>query len=302
MNFRHILIALCVVLLWGTNFTVGKYCLQGMPPFALCFWRFMLLLPLAFFVKFPLPAYRKFVFAYALVLGLFKLSLMFVSMHMGMPAGLGALIIQTQIIFTTLFAVIYLKTSLSLKQILGIVISFSGLILLAYSECGQSFPLISFILVILSAMFWGVANIILRKLSDIKPVTIIAWMPPVVLLPIFLINLFFEGGRGVLDFSNIDISGRIYGALYISYASTFLGTMGWAYLISLYSPEKVAIYAILIPLVAMVEGVFFLGETISSGAYAAGTLIIIGLYVNQSRLKKRVTNLEFPVIAKSSAP
>lgn len=42
MRFTDLLLALCVVIIWGVNFVVIKVGLEGIPPFLLATLRFML--------------------------------------------------------------------------------------------------------------------------------------------------------------------------------------------------------------------------------------------------------------------
>ncbi|MFZ1872288.1 MAG: EamA family transporter, partial [Chania sp.] len=54
MTLRDRLLALLVVIIWGMNFVIIKYGLQGMPPFLLAGLRFLLVVfPAIFFVPKP---------------------------------------------------------------------------------------------------------------------------------------------------------------------------------------------------------------------------------------------------------
>ncbi|MGV8577664.1 EamA family transporter, partial [Pseudomonas aeruginosa] len=54
MTLRDRLLALLVVVIWGVNFVVIKFGLQGMPPFLLAGMRFLLVaLPAIFFIPRP---------------------------------------------------------------------------------------------------------------------------------------------------------------------------------------------------------------------------------------------------------
>ena len=59
LPWRHALLALAVVAVWGTNFPIIRIALDGMPPLTLATLRFVFaLLPAAFFLPRPQVPWR----------------------------------------------------------------------------------------------------------------------------------------------------------------------------------------------------------------------------------------------------
>ena len=171
MPIQHFLLALLVVATWGVNFVVIKVGLHGVPPFLLAALRFVLAaFPAVFLVKRPNVAFR-FVVAFGFTLGVIHFGLLFLGLKLGISAGIGSLVLQLQAFFTALFGVMLLKEKLEPRQILGMVIAFSGIALIATVN-DSSINVLGLVIMVVSAAFWGVANIISKTSLNNKPRTI----------------------------------------------------------------------------------------------------------------------------------
>ena len=97
---RDFALTLAVVALWGFAFVPIKWALADVPPFMLAAMRFLFAaLPAVFFVARPAMPWRP-VAAYGVAIGVLQFGLLFLGMHLGMPAGLSSLVIQLQVFFT----------------------------------------------------------------------------------------------------------------------------------------------------------------------------------------------------------
>jgi O-acetylserine/cysteine efflux transporter len=102
-----LLLTLAVVAVWGYTFVPIKVALVEVPPFALATLRFMLAaVPLVLFIKPPTMPWPS-VVAYGSAIGVFQFGLLFLGIKLGMPAGLSSLVIQTQVFFTIVLAVVF---------------------------------------------------------------------------------------------------------------------------------------------------------------------------------------------------
>ncbi len=85
--------ALCVVLVWGTNFVAMKLSLRELTPFQLGAGRYLFaFLPLALFVRPPRLAAR-WVLLYGLFQGVGQFGLLFLALRAGMSASLAAVML-----------------------------------------------------------------------------------------------------------------------------------------------------------------------------------------------------------------
>ena len=94
LPFRHVLIALLVVSIWGANFAAVKIALIELPPLLLCTLRFVLVaVPLVFFVPRPAVTNRQ-LLLYGLTMFALQFGFLFLGLKLGMSAGLASLVLQ----------------------------------------------------------------------------------------------------------------------------------------------------------------------------------------------------------------
>src|SRR5438270_569322 len=91
----HLLLAVMIATIWGTNFTVIRWGLDYMPPFLFVALRFAAASLACFFLPRPRVSLRLIVIAGVVMLG-GQFGFMFLAMHHGMPAGLASVLIQAQ--------------------------------------------------------------------------------------------------------------------------------------------------------------------------------------------------------------
>ena len=119
--------ALLVVLVWGVNFVVIHVGLVGVPPLLLGALRFLLVvLPAIFFVPRPRIPLR-WLLAYGLTISFGQFAFLFTAMHVGMPAGIASLVLQSQVIFTLCFGALLLRERWQRHQPMALGLACLGL-------------------------------------------------------------------------------------------------------------------------------------------------------------------------------
>ncbi|RZI45194.1 EamA family transporter [Candidatus Finniella inopinata] len=281
MSYQHILLALLVAIVWGFNFVVIKIGLTEVPPFAFAFFRYALAgLPLVLFVKRPAISIKMLI-AIGLSMGLIKFSFLFVGINLGMSAGLGSLILQSQSFFTIILSLCVFHQRLSWKQGIGILIAFTGIFLIGHGMHSSS-SLAGLLCVLCAAFSWATSNILVRKAGPLDSFALIVWTSSILPLPFLGMSYAFEGGIETFIRIGQQLDWTGLGCiLYISWIATWIGGTGWAKLMHLYSPCIVAPYSLLIPVFAFLSGWLFLGETISLQTMLASFLVFTGLAINQ---------------------
>ena len=100
LPLRHLLLALAVVAVWGTNFVVIKLALGHLPPLLFAALRFTLAaLPAVFLLPRPAVSWGNLA-AYGLLIGVGQFGVMFVAMNGHISPGLASLVVQVQVFFT----------------------------------------------------------------------------------------------------------------------------------------------------------------------------------------------------------
>src|SRR6187551_1481876 len=131
MRPRDIALAVAVTATWGVNFVVIEIGLDHYPPLLFSALRFSVAaVPAIFFVGRPQVPWR-WILAVAGALGVTKFSLLFAGMAAGMPAGLSSLILQSQAVFTLIFAVLLLRERPRPVQLIGLLLCVAGVALVA---------------------------------------------------------------------------------------------------------------------------------------------------------------------------
>ena len=279
MRLLHLLLALLLVLVWGFNFVVIKVGLQEISPLLLCFARFFLTsIPAVFFIKFPSTSF-KMVALYGLIMFALQFSLLFMGMYAGVAPGLASLLLQTQAFFTILLAVLFLDEKLHRWQVIGAILSFSGIGLVAMNV-GGSVTFSGFLLIIASAASWGVGNLISKKIGKTNMVALVVWGSLIAWPPLLVISFILEGpDRILLSLHNLSWTSA-GSVLYITYLSTLFGFGIWSWLLHHYSLPTIAPFTLLVPIVAIASSVLVMSEALQSWKIVAGILVIAGLCIN----------------------
>ena len=117
MTLKDTCLALVIIIVWGLNFVVISVGLQGIPPLLMGGLRFLLVAVIGcWFVARPQVPLKWFI-AYALSLSFAQFAFLFLAMSLGMPAGLASLVLQSQVLFTLVFAFWALKEPIKVSQL-----------------------------------------------------------------------------------------------------------------------------------------------------------------------------------------
>ena len=109
-----------------------------------------------------------------------------------MPPGLASLLVQTQALFTIVFAAMVLRERPTARQIAGVITAFAGLVLIVLTV-GQDLTALGFGLAMGSAISWGVGNILLKGLGDVEMLHLVVWLSLVPPLPALALALMVDG-------------------------------------------------------------------------------------------------------------
>jgi O-acetylserine/cysteine efflux transporter len=277
MRPRDIALAVGLMAVWGVNFVAIETGLERMPPLLFCALRFALAaFPAILFVGRPQVAW-KWVFAVGLCLGVVKFGLLFAGMAAGMPAGLTSLVLQSQAIFTTVFAAALLREQPGARRWIGLGVAALGVLVVAL-RVGVGGPVGAFALVLAAAAAWGLSNIAIRKAAPRDMLRFMVWVSAVATLPLFGLSLALEG-RPSMSF---DLP-LVAALLYIAGISTLAGFAVWGALIRRYSAATVAPFSMLVPFFGMSSAVVFLHEELHPVDLLGGALVVAGILYGLGR-------------------
>lgn len=279
---RHIAAAVLIAAIWGFNFVVIDVGLGSLPPLLFAALRFAVAaFPAVLFIRRPPVSWPRLTLI-GLQLGVGQFGLLFIGMHAGMPAGLASVVLQTQAVFTAIFAWMALDERLRPARVAGMVIAFAGITLIGLT-LGQGGPLLGFALCLAAAAMWGMANVGIRRARPPDALAFMVWVSLVPPLPLLALSLVFEGPHADAH-ALAHLSANGLGALvYIAYLSTLVGFGLWGRLMQRYDAGQVAMYSLLVPLFGMSSAALLLGERITLTDLVAGCLIIGGVALGSLR-------------------
>jgi O-acetylserine/cysteine efflux transporter len=233
--------------------------------------------PAIFFLPRPQVPFRLYA-GFALFSFLGQFTLLFWAIKVGMPSGLTAVVQQSQVIFSVLFAALVFGERPRRTQVIGILVATAGLAWLA-SDRGSSFPLPGFVLTVCAAASWGMGNVMSRALSrySVNALAFVVWsalLPP---LPFLALGLLFEG-PGAVRGSFAAMTVRSWAAvLYLALGATFAGYGLWNRLLKEYPTALVTRFALLVPVIALICGNLVLGEQTTAAQAAASAVVVAGV-------------------------
>jgi O-acetylserine/cysteine efflux transporter len=279
LPFRHLLLALLVVLIWGANFVAIKVALHDLPPLLLCTVRFTFVaIPAVFFLPRPSVPLRQ-LLLYGLTMFGFQFGFLFLGMKLGISAGLASLALQFQVFVTLALSSVVLKERISPAQIAGALIAGIGFTVVAVHTGGEV-TAIGLGCVLLAAISWGVANFTSKRLGRVNPLALVVWGSLVVPVPMAIASFGFEGSA-LITWSLYHLSATtVLSVAFIVYLSTLVAYSIWSWLLARHPASTVTPFALLVPVVGMLASAQVLGESLPAWKLQAAALVIAGLALN----------------------
>jgi O-acetylserine/cysteine efflux transporter len=276
MPSRSIALLVLVTAVWGLNLVVIHAGLEHFPPLLFNGLRFVLMaVPAIFLVGRPRVGVRM-VLAFGFTLGVVKLGLLFVSLDLGMPAGMAALVLQLQLIFTIVFAALVLGERPRREQAVGAAVAVGGLAVIGV-ERAASAPVLPFVLIVAAAAAWGVANLITRIAQPPDPTALLVWASLVPPLPMLGLSLLFEGPHEIeASLTHVDV-GALVALAFVGLGGGLFGFAAWTTMLKRHSAAAVTPFSLLIPVFGIASAALLLGERPSALELGGAALICAGL-------------------------
>lgn len=278
MPLRHVLLALLVVAIWGFNFVIIKLSVEALPPILAAGLRFVAAaLPAVFFIR-PPKAPWWLVAGFGLSFGFALYGFLNLSIAWGMSAGLSSLVLQTQAFFTMALAFVLLGERPSRFQIIGAMIAFAGIGVIAIERLAAT-ALLPLGMTLLAALSWGLANVLTKKAGRVNALAFTVWGSLAAPLPLIGLSLLVEGPQVVLEALQ-GFGWQEAGLIaFLAYPATLLGGGIWSWLLGRHPASTVAPFTLLVPITGLLSGYLVLGETITPIEIGGAVLVISGLVV-----------------------
>ncbi len=278
MPTSHLLLALSVVFVWGTNFVVIRWGLDGLPPLLLATLRFALsALPWLLFIPRPTAPWRKLA-AFGMLLGVGQFGLLFLAMRSSISPGLASLVVQLQVFFTIGLALWLMGERVRGFQIAGLLLALGGLGVIA-ANLDATVTLAGIGMVLGAAFFWSLANLVVKSLGPVNMLHFMVWSSLFAVPPLFALSCFIEGPQ-LMRSAVEQASGLVWASvLWQAVGNTLYGYGVWNWLLARHPAATVTPLALLIPVFGMGASALSLGESLPGWKLGAAALVLLGLAV-----------------------
>ncbi|MCR8744589.1 DMT family transporter [Romboutsia lituseburensis] len=291
---------LFATIFWAGAFIAGKFSIAEFPVFSLVFFRFLIATIIIFIILIKTEENWKITkqdlktFLVLGVVGMVGYHVFFFLSLKYTTATNSSLIGATNPIVTTILACIFLKDKITYKNILGILISLFGVILITTNgNMSVLFNMkfnIGDILMMVAVLCWATYGVLSKKVLEVySPIKITSYafltcviiLIPLVILEkpwVYIPHTTFNGWMSV-----------IYMAIFPSVGGYLIQQIS----IKKIGPTKTSLFINLVPVFSMVLAFCILGESISIIKIIAGILIICGICTNlmvKKTTKKEETN------------
>ena len=194
-----------------------------------------------------------------------------------LPSGTAAVVVYLQPILVGFLSYLILGESLSAAKVVGLFLGFSGVVVVSagsFSAASLGTPLgVAF--GVASAVAWAFGTVYFKRHAE-RVSTLWAVGGPFLLGGVCLTAL----GLALEPLSEITWTGTFVASLlYTSLVGTAFAWMLWLGLVRAGEASRVAAYVFLVPLVAVLLGALFLGETVGSTLLVGAALVVSGIYL-----------------------
>ncbi len=269
------------IILWSSAFITTKPIIDNSDPFSALAFRFALV-ALGFFL-FSIYSKKKIIidrknffesfFSGVLFHGVY-LGGVFFSISKGMPTGIAALIVTLQPILTNVLSGPILNEKVSLKQWIGVLLGFSGAVMVLGFDIGTEIPTIGLVATVVALIAITTSTIWQKKLSNNLPLSVSNMNQALggFIFHIIIIILFAEP---YINFSTTFIIAMSHQIFLVSFgAFTIL-----MFLIKKNSASKTVSIFFLVPPTSAFMAWLFLNENLSNLDLLGFLIATIGVYI-----------------------
>ena len=275
MRPTHVALAVLVAVIWGLAFVATRLGLDAFTPPQLVVLRFVIAAAPALVLPRPPLAWSALI-PVGLTLFAGQFLFQFFGIAHGMPPGLASVIVQTQALFTIVFAALALGERPARAQWAGSAVALAGLALIGLSVGGEFAPA-AFALTLVSPVSFGVGNVLLKRLGPADMTGLMAWLSLVPPLPALALSLAVDGPWALPRALASAPASGMAAALFLGLVATSLAYTLWGALLRRYTAAAVAPFALLVPFVGALSSSLVFGERFGAPRLGGMALVLGGL-------------------------
>lgn len=275
------LLLILLSLIWGSSFILIKKSLEHFTPYQVGALRVLIagiiLMPVAIskYKLFPKKHLKWLILA--AFTGNFIPMFLFPIAETEISSSIAGIINSMMPIFVIIVGALVWKFETTQRQITGVIISFTGVCLLAFGgDDGAQFKLFPILLLLLATLCYAISTTTVKsKLMDVSSTVLSAFVFSFVLFLPSLISLVSTGFVSTFTFNRENMIGLGFVSL-LSIFGTGLAMMMNYRLLKVSTPLFASTVTLLMPIVAIIWGLLD-GEKLTSLQFAGASVIIAGL-------------------------
>jgi len=250
LPLRHLLLAIAVVAIWGSNFVVIKVALAVLPPMLLAVLRFAIaFVPACFVLARPAVGWKNLA-GYGLFVGVGQFGLLYLAMQGHISPGLASLVIQTQVFFTLLLAARLAGEHVLPSQWAGLALAVAGIAVIVLHTDGTTTPL-GLAMVLAAAFSWACGNLVGKRAGNVNMLAYVVWSSAFAVPPLLVLALLIDGPDRIATALAAADAGTWGAVLWQSFANTLFGYGCWAWLLTRHPAPRIVPMALLVPVFGM---------------------------------------------------
>jgi len=283
MPVSHLLLALLVVFIWGTNFVVIKWGLEEFPSFLFATLRFVLsALPWIFVFRRPAVPWHMLI-SVGVLLGVGQFGLLYWAMQHDISPGMASLVVQAQVFFTILMSVLFGQEKVKPLQLWALGLAVCGYAVVAWysvKDVTSAITLTGFGIVLAAAFSWACTNMVMRQAGRVNMLAFMSWSSLFAVPPLFLISWWFEGMASIHHaLAHATLNGWL-AAFWQAIGNTIFGFGVWGWLLARHSAATVAPMALLVPVFGILSSALLVEEGLPDWKLLAAGFVVGGLALN----------------------
>jgi O-acetylserine/cysteine efflux transporter len=279
LAWPHLLLAMAVVAVWGTNFPIIRIGLDHLPPLTFAALRFtFVLIPAAFFIKRPAVSWRNLA-AYGALMGVGQFGVLYIAMRGQISPGLASLVLQIQVFFTIGLAMALRGEKVRPYQMAALCLAAAGLGWLMIHTNAEVTPL-GLAMTLFAALSWAGCNTVARAAGSVNMLAYVVWASLFSAPPLYILALVVEGWPAIAHgLAHADAATWAV-VVWQSLGNSIFGFGAWAWLLARYPAATISPLALLVPVFGMGTSALVLGESLASWKITAAVLLLSGLALN----------------------
>jgi drug/metabolite transporter (DMT)-like permease len=303
MSIRRLLAYGAIYFLWGGSFLGIRELVTVMPPFFAAGFRFTLaglLLVLYSRLRGGTETPRGWLWGVS-ILGFVMFTLMYAALFWGeirVPSGIAAVISAIIPVWIFIGELAILRTQkATVLSVTGVLLGFAGVVVLAWKApvAGESASTLAMLVLIGGTLCWSVGTLLSRRLTLPKPQTLNAgWQMTIGGALLLLLSAVTGEMRALPPLAVLLRPTMILSMAYLVFAASILAFTSYVWLIAHEPATRVASYAYVNPVIALLAGAVLAGERLSTVQLVGALLVLAGVFATLAGKqvvpeKKRVT-------------